>query len=294
MRASALRRHDARKSGEPALNQGDNPMSAVQQLAREALPREAVVPHVERRSRYFQGMSILLLAIVLTGFSRTFFLRALFAVPPLAPHIYVHAVLMTAWFTLLVVQTSLVAAHRTDLHRRLGVIGAVLAVAMAGVSLVTALGLPAHFKADPVPNGTPMSPAGMIQIVWGNFATIALFCVFVSTAIWMRRRPEAHKRLLLLASISMVSPAIGRYVVDLNLWAASASVPAVVQVLLILVIALVIALPLTLVVHDLRTRRRLHPATAWGVAGYFVVGLGFQIGVSATAAGRALIIGLQS
>jgi hypothetical protein len=270
-------------------------MSATQQAAGAAPPHEVSIPRVGRRSRYFQGMSILLLLIVLTGFSRTFFLRAFFQVPPIAPHIYAHALVMTAWFTLLVVQTSLVAAHRTDLHRRLGILGAVLAVAVAGLSLVTALGLPAHFKADPVPNGIPMSPEGMIQIAWGNFASVALFCVFVSAAIGMRRRPEAHKRLLLLASIAFVGPAIGRYVADLDIWGTSSSVPVVVQVLRILVAALVIALPLTLVVHDLRTRRRLHPATAWGVLGLFLVQtLTFApFGLPTTAAGRALIIGLQ-
>jgi hypothetical protein len=238
-------------------------------------------------------MSILLLAIVLTGFSRTFFLRAFFQVPPIAPHIYVHALVMTAWFSLLVVQTSLVAAHRTDLHRRLGVLGAVLAVAVAGVSLMTALGLPSHFKVDPAPNGMPMSREGMIQISWGNFMAIALFCAFVATGIWMRHRPEVHKRLLLLASIAMVNTAIGRYVAYLNMWRAASSVPAVAQGLLIVVFVAALALPLTLVVHDLRTRRRVHPATAWGVVISFLVGLGGQFAISATAAGKSLIIALQ-
>jgi hypothetical protein len=268
-------------------------MSAVQQIAGEALPGAALAPRLGHRSRYFQGVSIVLLIIVLTGFSRTFFLRSLFPVPPLAPHVYVHGALMTAWLLLLVVQTSLVAAHRTDLHRRLGVFGAVLALAVAAVALRTALGLPAHFKVDSAPNGVAMTPSGMIQIAWGNFATITLFCVFVATAVAMRQRPEAHKRLLLLASIAMVSPAIGRYVADLTRWGASTSVPVLVQALQILVALLAIGLPLTLVVHDLRTRRRLHPATAWGVASYFLFTAAMQFGVSATAAGRALIIALQ-
>lgn len=267
-------------------------MNAVQQIVGVAPAREAAAPRVERRSRYFQGMSILLLAIVLTGFSRTFFMRALFSVPPIAPHIYAHALVMTAWFTLLVVQTSLVAAHRTDLHRRLGVLGAVLAVAVAGVTLLAALGLPGHFKVDPVPNGIPMSPEGMIQIAWGNFIDIALFCALVATAIWMRHRPEVHKRLLLLASIVLATPAIGRYVAYLNMWRAASSVPMVAQILLTLVGVATLAMPLTLVVHDLRTRRRVHPATAWGIIS-LVVGLGAQFVVSGTAAGRSLIIALQ-
>jgi hypothetical protein len=268
-------------------------MNAVQQFPGLTQPQTSALPHERHRSRYFQGMSILLLVIALTGFSRTFFLRSWFAVPPLALHVFVHGMLMTSWLVLLLVQTSLVAAHRTDLHRRLGVIGAGLALAVAAVALQTALGLPGHFKVDPAPNGVAMTPSGMIQIAWGNFATIALFSVFIATAIGMRRRPEAHKRLLLLASIAMVTPAIGRYVADLTRWGASTSVPVVVHTLQILVALLAIGLPLTLVYHDLRTRRRLHPATVWGVASYFLFTAALQFGVSATAAGRAVISALQ-
>jgi ABC-type multidrug transport system permease subunit len=291
MQSGAPRRQDAAASEQQGLNAGENSMSAVQQFAGVAPPR--VLPSDRHRSRYFLGMSIVLLVIALSGFSRTFFLRSLIPLPPLAPHIVVHGVLMTAWLVLLVVQTSLIGAHRTDLHRRLGVFGAVLALAVAVVALRTALGLPAHFKVEAAPNGVAMTPSAMIQIVWGNFATIALFCVFVAAAIGMRRRPEAHKRLLLLASIAMVGPAIGRYVADLARWSASTSVPAVVQALQILVAVLAIALPLSLVVHDLRTRRRVHPATAWGVGSYLLLTAGLQFGASATAAGRALILALQ-
>jgi hypothetical protein len=169
----------------------------------------------------------------------------------------------------------------------------VLALAVAALAARTALGLPAHFKIDPAPNGVAMTPSGMIQIAWGNFATITLFSVFVATAIAQRRRPETHKRLLLLASIAMVSPAIGRYVADLTRWGAATSVPVLVQALQLLVALLAIGLPLTLVVHDLRTRRRLHPATAWGVASYFLFVPAMQFGVAATAAGRAVIGALQ-
>jgi hypothetical protein len=268
-------------------------MNAVQQDVGVVSARWIATERVARRSRYFQGISILLFAIVLTGFSRTFFLRFLFQVPPIAPHVYVHAVLMTAWFGLLAIQTSLVAAGRTDIHRRLGAFGAVLAVAVAGVTLATALGLPSHFKADHVPNGIPMTLDGMIQITWGTFGSLATFCAFVAAAIWLRRRPEAHKRLLLLASIAMISPAIGRYVAYLSMWQASSAVPGIAVTLLILVGIGAVALPLTLVVHDLRTRRRLHPATVWGVLLFFVIGLGCQFGISSTAAGRALVMALQ-
>jgi hypothetical protein len=49
-----------------------------------------------RRSRFFVVMSIVLLLIVFTGFSRTFYLRAFFDVPPIPAHVYLHGALLTA------------------------------------------------------------------------------------------------------------------------------------------------------------------------------------------------------
>jgi hypothetical protein len=238
-------------------------------------------------------MSALLLAIVFAGFSKTFFLRPFFQVPPIAPHVYVHGLFMTAWFALLVVQTSLVAAHRIDLHRRLGVGGALLAVGVASLSVLTVLGLPARFKAYPVLNGAHVPATLMIQIIWGDFADIALFCVLVATAVWLRHRPEAHKRLLLLASIAMIGPAIGRCIAFLTLWQPTSSVQVAMRALLMVVAVAAFALPLTLVVHDVHSERRLHPATLWGVAAYFGTSVGFQFVIASTAFGKALVIGLE-
>src|SRR5580704_11205673 len=125
-----------------------NPM-AIQTLATSsALTPRTAEEHARVQDRYFQVMSAILLVIVVTGFSRTFFLRSLFQVPPLAIHVYVHALVMTGWFTLFFVQTCLVAARRIDLHRQLGIFGAVWASILVVITTMTALGLPAHFKVD--------------------------------------------------------------------------------------------------------------------------------------------------
>ncbi len=106
------------------------------------------IARVEHRSRYFQTMSLVLFAFVLLGFARTLFLRPLFHVPPMAGwYLYLHGAVLTSWFAAFVAQTSLVAARRTDLHRRLEIVGAILAIAVFAIALVTVLGLPAHFKA---------------------------------------------------------------------------------------------------------------------------------------------------
>ncbi len=240
-----------------------------------SIPRATDVQHPARVSRYFQGMSILLLALVLIGFGRTFFLRPLFQVPAIPWYDYVHGSLMTLWFVLLVAQTSLVAAHRTDLHRRLGIFGALLAVAVAALTLAVLLLFPAHFTAsgDELSTGERVSPSVAVGFLWGDLGAIAFFSVLVTTALLMRRRPDVHKRLMLLASMPIITPAVGR---------TTDFVPA------LLVVALVLLLPLTLVAHDLLTARRLHRATIFGVLGFYAIVFAFSNLLPATAAGRAL------
>jgi hypothetical protein len=231
------------------------------------------IVRVDHRSRYFQTMSLLLFAFVLLGFARTLFLRPLFHVPPIAAwYLYVHGAVLTTWFALFVAQTSLIAAHRTDLHRRLGIAGAFLAIAVFAIALITVVGLPAHFKAGRVSTEGSLDFAAVSGSVWTDFAALALFATFVATALYLRQRSDVHRRLMLLASLAIVVPAVARL-----------PIPAMPVRLLIL-----LALPLSLVVYDVWSLRRVHRTTAWGVASYFVAYLG-SAWVSFTNLGHALI-----
>ncbi len=51
--------------------------------------------------------------------------------PPLPALFYVHGLLFSAWVVLFLVQARLVAARNVALHRRLGVLGVLLAAAVA-------------------------------------------------------------------------------------------------------------------------------------------------------------------
>jgi len=53
-----------------------------------------------------------------------------------------------------------------------------------------------------------------------------------------------------------------------------------------------LALPLLFVAHDLRTARRVHPATVWGGLAYYVSSIGAFM-VSTTGIGHALITLLE-
>jgi hypothetical protein len=246
----------------------------------------AVLTNPERaraRSKYFLGAALVLLAFVLVGFGRTLFARPFFDVPPIPWYLFVHGFVLASWFLLLVAQTTLVAAHRTDLHRRLGVLGGLVAVALVGVSLVAVLGFPAHIKANVVSIDETFDANALRAIVWTDLASLVIFSTFVGTALYWRRRPDVHKRLMLLASIAILGPAVARI---LSLVSASQAVGTVLQILIF------VALPLTVVLHDLFATRRVHWATIVGVTATFVAIFG-AIAIANSGVGAALVTALE-
>jgi hypothetical protein len=158
------------------------------------------------RSKYFLCVALVLLAFVLTGFGPTLFARPFFDVPPLPWYLFLHGFVLASWFLLLVAQTTLVVAHRTDLHRRLGVLGGFIAVALVVMSLVAVLGFPAHVKANILTSNVAFDATVVRTIVWTDFASLLIFSTFVAIALYWRRRSDVHKRLLLLASMATIGP----------------------------------------------------------------------------------------
>src|SRR5258708_31860430 len=77
--------------------------------------------------RLYAGVAIGTALITFIGFAQTYYLKVLFGTPQLRLLLHIHGLLMTTWFVLFFVQVRLVAVHRRDLHRRLGVAGAVVA-----------------------------------------------------------------------------------------------------------------------------------------------------------------------
>ena len=213
----------------------------------------------------------MLLALVLIGFGRTLFLRPLFTVPRIPAYLYVHGVVQVSWVVLFVVQTHLIGSGRTALHRRLGILGAVLAGFVILGSFLTVLGLPAHFRSGHLSNDTPFDRASILAVFWHNLASLLVAGAFLATALLLRRQPQLHKRLMLFATNLIVAPAVPRIALLLGTWIKPLASP---QAGVLLTIAImVIVLPLTLIGHDVRTQRRVHPATLIGIAGTVLEGV---------------------
>lgn len=204
-----------------------------------------------RRERWFYfGMSIALVITVFAGFAPTYYLRPYFNTAPLMPLLHLHGFVFTSWLVLFVTQTTLVAAHRTDIHRRLGVAGGVIAVLMVLLGVTTAL-VRAKQGATPLPG---ISPLSFLVVPLGD---MFVFSILVGAGFYFRRRPDVHKRLMLLATISILAAAIAR----LPLAIMRAGPPAFFGLTDVFVVACVL--------YDLVTLRRIHRATA--LAGLFIV-----------------------
>lgn len=142
-----------------------------------------------------------LLAIVLLGFSRSLYLAPWLSDTPLGPALLTHGALLTSWFALAVMQGVLIARRRRAAHGRVAWLAAALVACVVVSSAWINTGVAAQIA-------SPGDPRNMF--VWANYMTLVAFVGLVSAAVLARRRPEAHRRLLLLASIAIIGPALGR------------------------------------------------------------------------------------
>jgi hypothetical protein len=153
--------------------------------------------------QFFCIMAYLASATIVVGFSQTYFLKSFTAAPPLPLFVHVHAAIFTSWLALYLVQSTLVAAGRVDLHRRLGVAGAALAVLLLLVGLTTAIQ-----AAKSGYRGIPglLAPSPQVFLIV-PLRDIFIFSLFAGLGLSFRRRPAFHKRMMLLAVVGGLMPA---------------------------------------------------------------------------------------
>ncbi len=216
------------------------------------------------RSTFYVGSAVVLLLVVLVGFAPTFYLRSAFDAPELSWSVIVHGLILTSWFVAFALQAALVAWRRTALHRAWGWAGAAI-----GLAVIVSGGLATPYRM------AELAAQGRLErlmatapiIVWSNTASIVAFAILLAAAIVLRRRPDAHKRLMLLASISITQPALAR----IFRWPVFGA-PGMEGVWL--AVAASFALVGVVIVYDLLSRRSIHPATVAGAAVFSSLKLG--------------------
>jgi hypothetical protein len=206
--------------------------------------------------RFYLTFILVIFGAVLLGFGRTFFLRPWYPEwvelhAPKEPFFLLHGVVVAAWFVVLITQSSLISAGRVDWHRRLG------ALSMGLAAAVVVFGVAAAVIAARRPTGFIDVAAPPKVFLAIPLVGILQYAVFVALAYAKRGNAQAHKRLILLASLSIISAAIVRW--PFEMIGAPSPVPGFgFQDL----VALSFLLPL--VAWDLTTLRRIHPVTLYG------------------------------
>lgn len=164
-----------------------------------------------RRSdrRLFAVVAILFPIIVLAGFARTFYLKFAFDSPPVASLlVHLHGLVMTLWVGFFIMQVWLIRSKNARVHMKMGMLGIALAVLVGVVGFFTAVAS-AKF-------GSASAPLGILPLAFAvvPLADIVLFAVFFGAAIYYRKRPANHKRLMLLTVLNFLPPAIARIPVE--------------------------------------------------------------------------------
>jgi hypothetical protein len=216
---------------------------------------DQVVKQPSRRLRrddlFFSVMAILILATVFLGFARTYYLAGMYHAHVRSLLIHIHGAVFSAWIVLFVVQTSLIVSRHVAWHRRLGFLGAFLAVLMVTLGVLAATDSLSRGFAPP---GSNLDPKTFYAI---PIAQIITFAVLIVAAIRVRSDGPAHKRLVLLATIALMGPAINRWP-----FAFVTHPPVMTNLLLDAMVLLVVA-------FDLGSQGRIHRVTIKG--GLFLV-----------------------
>lgn len=208
-------------------------------------------------------MTLIVIGFIITGFGAAFVTGSNSAGFPPSPALVVHGLVTLAWFALTLVQAMLVRRANFALHRQLGwgSLGLAVMIVVLGFNTVV------HAIARP-----DWSIAGFDNVGSAIFPffDIVTFAIVYALGIANRKRREAHKRLMVLAGVMMMDPAVARTAII------ALDAP---PLALVLELAILLAFP----IYDWRTRGRPHWASVFGLALYTVC-FGLRLALGGTPA----------
>lgn len=160
--------------------------------------------------RYFYSIATaLLLGLTVVGFQLFYFHGQMYPgrplTPPIKPLIITHGVAMSLWMLLAIIQPLLIAGGNRRLHMALGKVAAAIALCLVGLGLK--LGIAACKVAPPGLMYGPLTPKQFMAVPVLN---VALFAGFMAAGVLCRKRPDFHKPMMFMASLTAVTAAIAR------------------------------------------------------------------------------------
>jgi hypothetical protein len=219
--------------------------------------------------KFYVSMAAIFAFIAFSGFFVTFWLpvtRGTFAGSPM---LHLHGLLFTLWTLFFLSQALLVANGGLRHHKAWGLAGISLATAMVFVGLAVAIdGLERRLELG---YGDAARAFAIVPVT-----AVCLFGGLVAAAVANLRRPEWHKRFMLVATAALLQPAIARYFF-LAAGKTDAAVrqagppPAVEFTMMPAFVADVLIV--AAILYDWKARGRPHPAYLWGFGAVLVVQL---------------------
>jgi hypothetical protein len=155
--------------------------------------------------RYFYlWMSLLIVAVVVYGFSFTIGRNLIHPAIPRPSLLYFHAAVFSLWLIFLILQSALIRTHNVGLHRRIGWFGVALgtAIPLVGVSIAITMG---RF------NALKLHQANTEADLFIPLFDMVAFSIPFALAVYWRKKPEIHRRLILVATCALTAAAFGRF-----------------------------------------------------------------------------------
>jgi uncharacterized membrane protein YozB (DUF420 family) len=222
---------------------------------KEPTPADLARKARQRSNLFYTGMGFIAIAMVFLGFGQSFYGTATGA-RQVSFLVHLHSATFGVWLILFIVQTRLIARRNIKLHRQLGFAAIALAVIMIVTSFYTAI-VAARNGYDL--DGTN-DPLRFMVFTVGNAVSLT---ILLAGGFWYRRRPEVHKRLMLLATVGpMMSAPLAHFFTQ---------VPPFLNLPPIF-LGMMAALLFSSAVYDRLTRGSFHPVSLWGAMLLFVWG----------------------
>ena len=170
-----------------------------------ALLRDQVIAAQRRTHQFYLGLTLFLIATVITGFWPSYFGTLLSGGVARPMVMHVHGAIFTGWMGLLFLQVGLAATGRVRAHRRVGTLGIWYGAAVFVMGVVATFAAPVIH----VQNGEwPLDQAAGFLIL--PIGDMILFGGFFWAAVKYRNKPEIHKRLIVAATVALAFAAVAR------------------------------------------------------------------------------------
>jgi hypothetical protein len=228
-----------------------------------------ILSRKRRDHRFCLVLATLAAITIFSGFSATYYLKPLRGLVPLPASsqlpmvIHLHGAVFTLYVLFYLFQTALISRGQRALHMTLGWVSIALIPAMVVLGTMAAFwgASMGHMQ-----NWPDLESAAMVNVM-----SVFVFAVIATVGILLRKKPEAHKRLMSLSFMTLLPPALARPTLASLLGPAG-------------VVAAIFAFILAGSVYDLITRRRIHPAYILGVIFFIIAGPPVRLAIGATPA----------